>query len=82
MNVNGLRVYTNLDMAETVGGYDIFYSRRADGPYYRWTYEEKLGRWDVARVKACDFSARTFSAASWKGIPASLQRSMVEHYED
>jgi hypothetical protein len=82
MNVNGLRVYINPQATETYGGYGIFYSRRENGPYYRWAYEEKVSRWRVARVQPSDFSSRTFCTANWKGVPASLQKSMAEHYED
>ena len=82
MTVNGLRVYINPQATETYGGYGIFYSRRENGPYYRWAYEEKINRWRVARVQPSDFSSRTFCTANWKGVPPSLQKSMVEHYED
>jgi hypothetical protein len=82
MNINGLRVYVNPQVTETRGGFGVFYSRRENGPYYRWVYEEKVSRWRVARVQPSDFSSRTFSTANWKGVPASLQKRMVEHYED
>ena len=82
ININGLRVYVNPQAGETRGGFGVFYSRRENGPYYRWVYEEKVSRWRVARVQPSDFSSRTFSTANWKGVPASLQKRMVEHYED
>jgi hypothetical protein len=82
ININGLRVYVNPQAPETRGGFGVFYSRRENGPYYRWVYEEKVSRWRVARVQPSDFSSRTFSTANWKGVPASLQKRMVEHYED
>lgn len=82
MNINGLRVYVNPQVTETRGGFGVFYSRRENGPYYRWVYEENVSRWRVARVQPSDFSSRTFSTANWKGVPASLQKRMVEHYED
>lgn len=82
MNINGLRVYINPEVTETRGGFGVFYSRRENGPYYRWVYEETVKRWRVARVQPSDFSSRTFSTANWKGVPASLQKRMVEHYED
>ncbi len=43
--MNGLRVYTNTQHQETQGGYAIFYCRRDDGPYYRWSYEEQRKQW-------------------------------------
>ncbi|HJZ83067.1 MAG TPA: hypothetical protein VKD91_22050 [Pyrinomonadaceae bacterium] len=82
MNVNGLRVYVDPEVAETCGGQGVFYCRREDGPYYRWAYEEKVSRWRFARVKVSDFSSRTYCPADWNGVPASLQKRMVEHYED
>jgi hypothetical protein len=82
LNINGLRIYINPQVNETRGGFGVFYSRRENGPYYRWVYEEKVSRWRVARVQPSDFSSRTFSTANWKGVPASLQKRMVEHYED
>ena len=80
--MNGLRVFVNTQMIETRGGYDVFYSRREGGPFYRWCYEEKLHQWRVARVQSSDFSPKILCAASWKGVPAALQRSMVEHYQE
>jgi hypothetical protein len=80
--MNGLRVYINTETKETRGGYDIFYSRRESGPYYRWSYEEAVKEWRVTRVLPSDFSPKLLCAASWKGVPAALQRSIVEHYQD
>jgi hypothetical protein len=67
---------------ETSGGYGIFYSRREGGPYYRWRYEENVSHWRVARVHSSDFSPKALCLASWKGVPAALQKSMVEHYQE
>ena len=80
--MNGLRVYMNPEIAETWGGHGIFYSRRENGPYYRWRYEEKLSQWSVARVHSSNFSPRMLCTTTWKVVPAALQKSMVEHYED
>ena len=80
--MNGLRVYINPQVKETCGGYRVFYSRRENGPYYRWAYEEKLSLWRVARVQPSDFSSKTLANANWKGVPAALQKSMVEHYQE
>jgi hypothetical protein len=80
--MNGLRVYINPQVKETCGGYGVFYSRRENGPYYRWAYEEKVSLWRVSRVSPSDFSPKTLSNANWKGVPAALQKSMVEHYQE
>ena len=81
--MNGLRVYVNGDTVETSGGRPVFYSRREDGPYYRWSYDDCEYVWQVGRVlKSGDWSKRCFAPAAWKTIPAGLQRSIVEHYED
>lgn len=82
MNINGLRIYVSPQISEAGGGFGVFYSRRESGPYYRWVYEEKVSRWRVARVQPADLPSQTFSAANWKGVPDSLQKRMVEHYED
>ena len=34
-----LRVYVGPAAPRARGGQEVFYSRRADGPYYRWLYE-------------------------------------------
>ncbi len=80
--MNGLRVYINPQVKETCGGFGVFYSRRENGPYYRWAYEEKRSLWRVARVQPSDFSPKMLSNANWKGVPAALQKSMVEHYQE
>src|SRR5260221_11714026 len=43
--MNGLRVYINPHVKETCGGFGVFYSRRENGPYYRWAYEETVSLW-------------------------------------
>jgi hypothetical protein len=80
--MNGLRVYVNPQAAETDGGHGVFYSRRENGPYYRWAFEEKRSIWRVTRVLPTDFSPKALSNANWKGVPAALQKSMVEHYQE
>jgi len=47
--MNGLRVYVNSIGSGTCPGSGVFYSRRGDGPYYLWRYEEKLAN-GMARV--------------------------------
>ncbi len=67
---------------ETCGGFGVFYSRRENGPYYRWAYEETVSLWRVSRVSPSDFVPKALSNANWKGVPAALQKSMVEHYQE
>ena len=80
--VNGLRVFVIDDVVATATAIHEFYSRRSDGPYYRWWYENGLQRWCFARVRAPDFPTRPLSCSSWKSLPIDLQRSLVEHYQD
>ncbi len=80
--MNGLRVYINPEVTEKSGGYGVFYSRRESGPYYRWRYEEKVSSWRGARVQSSDFSPRLLSTTNWKVVPAALQKSMIEHYQE
>jgi len=80
--MNGLRVYIKGDAAETCGGRPVFYSRREDGPYYRWSYDDCVAQWQVGRVLKSGVSPKVLAPATWKTVPAGLQRSMVDHYED
>ncbi len=80
--MNGLRVYINPHVKETCGGFGVFYSRRENGPYYRWAFEETVSHWRVSRVSPSDFSPKALANANWKGVPAALQKSMVEHYQE
>lgn len=80
--MNGLRVYTNPATAQVAIDDNVFYSRRGNGPYYRWLYEEKVGQWRVSRVIAKDFTPQKLSMASWKVVPIALQTRMGEHYLD
>jgi len=80
--MNGLRMYINGADAETRGGCTVFYSRREDGPYYRWSYDDHASEWQVGRVLSTGVSPKMFAPATWKTVPAGLQRSIVEHYED
>jgi len=80
--MNGLRVYVNTQTSETHDGLGVFYSRRADGPYYRWSFDEKLKQWRVARVRLTEVTPKVLSTTNWKTLPIALQRSMVEHYQE
>ncbi len=80
--MNGLRVYVNDTTAATVSGAQVFYSRRDAGPYYRWVFDGALNGWRVGRVENTLITAKDLTLAAWKKLPAALQRSMVEHYQD
>jgi hypothetical protein len=57
-----------------------FYSRRENGPFYRWTLADR--EWSASRVTSASFSSKDLSATSWKMVPMALQRSIVDHYQD
>jgi hypothetical protein len=79
--MNGLRVYINPKSIDARDRYIVFYSRRADGPYYRWRYEEGLGQWLFARVTPSDaLVPKALCIASWKSVPTALQARLNEHY--
>jgi hypothetical protein len=80
MKRNGLRVYISPPSTETFGEECVFYSRRADGPYYRWCYEQEPGRWCSTRVHLSEMSIMAFCLASWKTVPPALQARLSEHY--
>jgi hypothetical protein len=74
--VNGVRIYTGVATTED----SVFYSRRGDGPYYRWLFEEQAGKWRVSRVIDAAFTRQSLSLATWKNVPATLQTRLGEHY--
>lgn len=78
--MNGLRVYINPIAANTTCTQGVFYSRRADGPYYRWRYEETLEQWRGSRVHLSVLGHRALNIASWKDVPRALQSKLYEHY--
>ncbi len=78
--MNGLRVYINPSGEDAPGGHAMFYSRRADGPYYCWFYEEHAGQWQVRRAHPLALTPKALRVARWKVIPPELQASISEHY--
>lgn len=78
--MNGLRVYVNILPEERAKDSGAFYSRRENGPFYRWTLADR--HWSAARVTSSTFSSKDLSATSWKLVPTALQRSIVEHYQE
>lgn len=78
--MNGLRVYVNSTTTSAPCRQVVFYSRRADGPYYRWRYEEALEQWRVSRVHLSNLGHKTLNIANWKDVPSALQSKLYEHY--
>lgn len=91
-NMSGLRVYVNspsttqtssIGIAEGDTKVDgVFYSRRGNGPIYRWLYEEKLAHWRALRMHTSDFDSHKLCNASWKSVPETLQMQLGAHYLD
>lgn len=80
--MNGLRMYVPvLSVTESNNG-DVFYSRRGNGPYYRWMYEAVKQRWNASRVVSNDFNTHALSLATWKTVPPALQSRLSDHYLD
>ena len=80
--MNGLRIFKNRSTVESHDGRAIFYSRRNDGPFYRWSYYESTNDWQAGRMLKSQISPKELLMMTWKTIPKTLQRSIVEHYED
>lgn len=80
VKMNDLRVYTNSSGTDTLGKQTEFYSRRADGPFYRWLYEEEMRQWQVSRVHLSRSHLKVLCAASWKIVPPELKAKIDEHY--
>ncbi|MCA1557283.1 MAG: hypothetical protein LC731_01940 [Acidobacteria bacterium] len=75
-----LRVYVNPEAAEHVSEHRVFYSRRRDGPYYCWRYEERLGHWCGSRILASELSVKELCMTPWKALPTALQASIDAYY--
>ena len=88
--MSGLRVFINAPSTTPASRIEVddtavnrvFYSRRGNGPIYRWLYEEKLAHWRALRMQTSDFDNHKLSNASWKSVPESLQAQLGAHYLD
>lgn len=90
--MSGLRLYVNSPgtsltsslglEADKIKVEKVFYSRRGNGPIYRWLYEEKLAHWRAMRLHTSDFNPHKLSNASWKSVPETLQAQLGAHYLD
>jgi len=78
--VNGLHMFIVESGGQLTVRVPVFYSRRYDGPYYRWSYEQKLQGWRPVRVQAAELPHLTLSASRWQNVPRSLKTSLAEHY--
>jgi hypothetical protein len=78
--MQGLRVYVSATGAEAQSKPKVFYSRRGEGPYYRWQYAVEAGRWRSARVRL-DLVPNSLRTAQ-KAVPAELRVELLEHYLD
>ena len=75
-----LRVYIDPAGYGGRGERAAFYTRRADGPYYRWLYVEGSGRWRYSRVKLDRLRLSVLSVAPWEVVPSALRERLGEHY--
>ncbi len=91
-SVSGLRVYTKASSLVPADQRQVeeeearinktFYSRRGNGPFYRWLYEEKVALWRALRMSTSDFDSHKLSNTSWKSVPETLQAQLGAHYLD
>lgn len=92
ITMSGLRVFVNSPNPslpsgagieeKNVRGDGVFYSRRGNGPIYRWLYEEKPAHWRALRMHTSDFDSHKLCNASWKSVPETLQAQLGQHYLD
>ena len=75
-----LRVYVDSVGRGSRAEATAFYSRRADGPYYRWLYAEGSGRWRYSRVSLDRPTLRVLCVAPWDAVPPALRSRLGEHY--
>ncbi|MDQ3255759.1 MAG: hypothetical protein M3R15_17985 [Acidobacteriota bacterium] len=77
---SGLRVYVNTVGADTFTKHGVFYSRRENGPYYRWHYEAEVDRWHGSRVHL-EATPKSFRQAQGRMLLA-LRTQLLAHYQD
>lgn len=92
ITMSGLRIFVDsqspsetsppgIEVAETMSN-RVFYSRRGNGPIYRWLYEESRAHWRALRVNTSEFAPQRCSNVSWKTVPETLQAQLGAHYLD
>ncbi|MET0645435.1 MAG: hypothetical protein ABW208_02375 [Pyrinomonadaceae bacterium] len=75
-----LHVYIVPVNSDARGECTAFYTRRGDGPYYRWLYVESSGRWRYSRVILDRPALRVLCVARWEAVPTALRDRLGEHY--
>jgi hypothetical protein len=75
-----LHVYVEPSGSGARGQRAAFYTRRADGPFYRWLYAEGSGRWRYSRVSLDRLTLRMLCVAPWEAVPDALRSRLGEHY--
>ena len=76
--ISGLHIYVNTVGPDTLDQYGVFYSQRLNGPYYRWTYEERLGRWSGHRLPSNLLPDALQNG--YQRVPQTLWVQLREHY--
>ena len=77
---NRLHIYTSVGGVDTLFGHAVFYSHRAGGPYYCWSYAKTPGRWRFSRVQPSVSMLKALRVANLKDTPTALQTKLDEHY--
>jgi len=80
VKLRGLRVYIDTMSLSNRSEPVVFYSRRADGPYYRWHYEAESGHWCCSRVHLPELTPGVLSMTTWRNVPVALRAQLNEHY--
>ena len=92
MSMSGLRVYVNPPVTNDSGCDDVltvkdaskrvFYTRRGNGPIYRWLYEEAPAHWRHLRLHTSDIDVHHLAPMSLKSVPKTLMLQLSSHYLD
>src|SRR3954452_25336643 len=76
-----LHVYSNPSDINWRGEATVFYSRRADGPFYRWLHmSNEPERWTFSRVHLSRDNVSELCIAKWTTVPVTLRARLCEHY--
>jgi hypothetical protein len=78
--VNGLHLFIANRGTNITANIPVFYSRRYDGPYYRWSYDERMKQWRPSRMHAIQLQELTLCVSKLEQCPVSLKKSLAEHY--
>lgn len=76
----GLRVYLGPEAIEPSGTHAVFYTRREDGPFYRWEFDEVTSHWRSSRL-GHNRIPRTLRTAHGK-VPFDLKSELLSHYQE